>query len=311
MTGRVAVILNPVAGAGRGRRLLPRVRAVFARHGVEKVLLTERPGDERRLVRAGLEAGAETIVAVGGDGTWSKVADAIAGSRADVRLAIVAAGTGNDFARTLGAPARDVEAMAELVDDPAAERRIDLLRIDRTRHVLNVAGIGFDAAVAERVARAVLPRAAAYVAGALGELFRFRGFDVAENGVAGRHLLMLALANGRYFGGTFEIAPGALPDDGLIDVVAVADASPLARLRLFAAAMRGSHVALPGVEVRRMAALTLRFPAPPLLEVDGELQRAAAPEMDVVCLPGALRIVTAAGDCRRSPRESARAAPLR
>lgn len=311
MSGRVAVILNPAAGAGRARRLLPRTRAVFARHGIERVMLTERPDDERRLVHAALGAGAETIVAVGGDGTWSKVADAIASSRADVRLAIVAAGTGNDFARTLGAPAGDLEAMARLADDPAAERRIDLLRIDRTRHVLNVAGIGFDAAVAERVERALLPRAAAYVAGALGELFRFRGFDVVENGGAGRHLLMLALANGRWFGGSFEIAPGALPDDGLMDVIAVADASPLARLRLFAAAMRGSHLTLPGVEVRRLSALTLRFPAPPLLEVDGELHRTTVPELEVVCLPGALRVVTAPGDCPRSPCGSARAAPPR
>lgn len=311
MSRGIAVLLNPAAGAGRARRLLPRVRAVFARHGVEQVLLTECPGDEPRLVYAALDAGAETIVAVGGDGTWSKVADAIATSRADVRLAIVAAGTGNDFARTLRAPAGDLEATAVLVGDPAAERRIDLLRIDRARHVLNVAGIGFDAAVAARIERAVLPRAAAYVAGALGELFRYRGFDVAENGVAGRHLLMLALANGRYFGGSFEIAPGALPDDGLMDVVAVADATPLARLRLFAAAMRGSHVTLPGVEVRRVPALTLRFPAPPLLEVDGELQRAATPEMEVACLPGALRIVTAAGGSPRSPSGSARAAPPR
>ncbi|HEX6059126.1 MAG TPA: diacylglycerol kinase family protein [Gemmatimonadaceae bacterium] len=306
MSDRIAVILNPAAGGGRARRILGRVREAFARLGGGPVLLTERAGDERRLVRLALDAGARTIVAVGGDGTWSKVADAIAGSRADVRLALIAAGTGNDFARSLDVPARDIEQTARLAADETAERRIDLLRIDRRRHVLNVAGVGFDAVVAERVARALLPRAAAYVSSALAELFRFRGFVVAEDGVAGRHLLMLALANGRHFGGAFEIAPQAILDDGLMDVVAIGDASPLARLGLFAAALRGRHIAMPGVESRRLAALTLRFPSPPLLEVDGDLHRADAAEVVVDCLPGALRVVTPAGGSRRSPRGSAR-----
>jgi diacylglycerol kinase (ATP) len=304
----VAVVLNPAAGGGRARRLLSRSRAAFAGTPVR---LTEGPDDERRLVRDALAGGASTIVAIGGDGTWSKVADAIAESGADIRLAVVAAGTGNDFARTLGAPAHDIEAIARLVADPRAERRIDLLRIDGRRHVLNVAGVGFDAAVAQRVERARLPRAAAYVAGSLAELFRYPGFEVAEEGVAGRRLLMLALANGRHFGGTFVIAPGAELDDGLIDVVAIADASPVERLRLFAAAFSGRHVSMPGVEVRRAAALTLRFAAAPLLEVDGDLHRAASPEVEVVCLRGALRVVTPTDGFPRSPRGSAPASPAR
>jgi diacylglycerol kinase (ATP) len=310
VTVGVAVIVNPAAGGGRARRLLPRLRAAFAgvAGGVRQTL---RADDERRLVHEALDGGATTIVAVGGDGTWSKVADAIAASRADARLAVVAAGTGNDFARTLGAPAHDVEAMARLVADPAAERRIDLLRIDRQRHVLNVAGIGFDAAVAARVERARLPRAAAYVAGALAELFRYPGFEVAEEGIACRRLLMLALANGRNFGGTFVIAPAAELDDGLVDVVAIADAAPLDRVRLFAAAFSGRHVAMPEVEVRRAAALTLRFPDPPLLEVDGDLYRAATSEVEVTCLPRLLRIVTPPGGSPRSPSGSARGAPAR
>ena len=311
MTGRVAVIVNPAAGGGRARRLLPRLRAAFPGARGDDLALTECIDDERRLVRQALARDASTIVAVGGDGTWSKVADAVAESRADVRLAIVAAGTGNDFARTLGAPARDIAATARLVADPLSERRIDLLRVDRRRHVLNVAGIGFDAAVAERVERARLPRAAAYIAGSVAELFRYPGFEVAEEGMAGRRLLMLALANGRHFGGAFAIAPAAELDDGLIDIVAIGDASAASRLRLFVAAFGGRHVAMPGVEVRRLAAVTLRFPAAPLLEVDGDLYRAAASEVEVVCLPGALRVVTATGGSRRSPRGSAPPAPAR
>ena len=305
MSGSIAVVVNPAAGGGRGARLLPRVRAAFADAGAS-IRATERAGDEGRLVREALEAGAGTIVAVGGDGTWSNVADAIAASRADARLAVVAAGTGCDFARTLGAPARDVEATARLATDPTAERRIDLLCLDGRRHVLNVAGIGFDAAVAERVERARLPRAAAYLAGSLAELRGYAGFTVAERGGEARRLLMLVLANGRHFGGTFTIAPGAELDDGLADVVAIADVPPLGRLRLFAAAFSGRHVSLPGVEVRRLPALALRFSAPPLLEVDGDLWRAAAPELEVRCLPAALRVVTSPAGSPRSPRGSAR-----
>jgi len=110
----VCVIVNPAAGRGRGRKVERDVRRAFAAVGVSDIRLTRSAGDETLLARRAVDDGVGTIVAVGGDGTWGNVANAIMASGARVRLALGAAGTGNDFAKTVGAPATDFDATARL-----------------------------------------------------------------------------------------------------------------------------------------------------------------------------------------------------
>ena len=114
MPRRVCVIVNPAAGRGRGARTLPAVREAFAAVGVGDVRTTEAREDERAVARRAIDEGFTTLVAVGGDGTWGNVANAIIDSGADVRLALIAAGTGNDFAKTVGAPMNDIALTARL-----------------------------------------------------------------------------------------------------------------------------------------------------------------------------------------------------
>ena len=293
---RVAVILNPAAGKGRGAKAEPLVRRAFAAAGVTDVRLTDAAGGERAAARRAIDAGADTLVAVGGDGTWGNVANAILASGADVRLALCAAGTGNDFAKTVGAPAADFAATARLaVDGPDA--RVDVGRIE-DKHFLNVAGFGFDTAVIEDVAGSTwLSGQLAYPVSALRQLFGYGGLPIAVSsdgaapGRATQHL-MLIIANGRHFGGAFRIAPGAALTDGRLDAVAIGDAPALGRVRLFAAAARGTHAAHAEVRVEQAAGFRLAFPAPPAYETDGEYNRARSAALEVRCVPRALRVVT-------------------
>jgi diacylglycerol kinase (ATP) len=229
-------------------------------------------------------------VAVGGDGTWSNVADAILHSGTDCRLALVAAGTGNDFAKSVVVPARDYAAMARLaVDGP--DRRVDVGRVEN-RHFLNCVGFGFDVAVLESAMNVRwLKGSLVYAYAALGQLLRYRGIELAagDDAAAARRLLFV-IANGMWFGGAFQIAPHASCDDGLLDAVAVADSSPFGRVQLFAGALRGSHVRLPAVQMRQARIFSLTFPTPPAYEVDGEYRIAAHTTLDIECLPTALRI---------------------
>ena len=293
---RVAVVLNPASGKGRGARAEPAVRAAFAAAGVRDVRVTSAAGDEQPVARRAIDDGATTLVAAGGDGTWGNVANAILASGADVRLALVATGTGNDFAKTVGAPAADYAATARLaVGGPDA--RVDVGRIE-DKHFLNAAGFGFDVAVIEDVARSRrLSGQLAYFGSALRQLFSYRGLpiavaaDGAPNSVAEPHL-MLVVANGRHFGGTFRIAPAASLVDGRLDAVAIGPVSALRRVRLFAAATGGTHLGHAEVRVRQAAAFTLRFAAPPAYETDGEYNRARSATVEVRCVPRALRVVT-------------------
>ena len=238
-----------------------------------------------------LDDGATTIVAVGGDGTWSNVADAIVHSGADCRLALIAAGTGNDFAKSVGAPANDFAATARLaVDGP--DRRVDVGRVEN-RHFLNCVGFGFDVAVLESAMNVRwLKGSLVYAYAALGQILRYRGIELAAGDeAADPRRLLFVIANGKWFGGAFQIAPDASCDDGLLDAIAVADSSPFGRVQLFVNAIRGSHVRLPAVQMRQARTFSLTFPSPPPYEVDGEYRIAGHSAVDIECLPGALRVV--------------------
>jgi len=295
MTPRVCVIVNPAAGRGRGGRMLPAVRAAFSAVGVGDVRTTTGPGEEGDLARRAIAEGCTTLVGVGGDGTWSNVAAAILAAGADCRLGLLAAGTGNDFAKTVGAPARDLAASARLaVEGP--DRHVDVGTVEG-HTFLNIAGFGIDIAVLEELGRVRWLRGdALYLYAALRQLFGYPGLEVEVASPAGRRgggrHLMLIIANARHFGGAFHIAPGADPADGLLDAVSVLDAPLLGRFRLFGAVTRGRHGAHPEVRTEQAARFTLRFPAPPAYETDGEYRRAQSRELEVACLPRAIRIVT-------------------
>jgi diacylglycerol kinase (ATP) len=288
----IALIANPAAGRGRGARHAAAAEAALADAGAVRVYRTTKPGEEATLARRAADDGATTIAALGGDGTWGNVAGALVAAKSDIALALLAAGTGNDFVKTVAAPAYDFAATARLIAD-GQTRRVDVGRVN-DRVFLNAAGFGFDAAVCEMLQRPTLLRGkAVYVATALRQLFTYRGLPMSLDDGPTRKRLMLVFSNGRWFGGTFAIAPNASPFDGSLDVTSIEDAKPWRRAILFARAMRGTHVHAPEVESLRVASTQLRFNEPPIFESDGEFARASSREVTVESVPRALRIVVA------------------
>lgn len=253
-------------------------------------------------------------MAVGGDGTWSHVADRIVASgREDVRFGLLPSGTGNDFGRSLGLAYDDPEAAVRAVAEGGV-KRVDVGRVvtpsapaepgkaiegpARTRHFLNLVGFGFDVAVIDAAAGArFLEGELLYKVTALQQLFRFPGIelDVADgegDRRAGRHL-MLTISNGRYFGGGFPIAPEADVRDGLLHACRIADAPPFTRMGLFTRAGKGRHVESERVEVRSSRGFVVRAGGPLRFEVDGDVFVSTESRVEVEVLPAALAIVTA------------------
>lgn len=270
------------------------MRRAFGQVGVGEndVQTTARPGEEAALTRRAIDEGATTIVAVGGDGTWSNVASALIRSGADCRLGLIAAGTGNDFAKSVGAPARDCVVSARLaVYGP--DCRVDVGRVE-DQYFLNAVGFGFDVAVLEEAARVRWLRGTLlYAYAALHQLLRYDGIDVAFDAERTTCRLIFVVANGRWFGGAFQIAPSASCDDGLLDAVAIPEATGIERVRLFASAIRGAHVRLPNVDGRQARAFTLEFASPPAYDLDGEYRQARSNTVTIECVPRALRVVGA------------------
>jgi diacylglycerol kinase (ATP) len=293
----IFVLFNPAAGRGRGAQRVETYLGLLRRYlpGFEHAS-TRQAGDEVALVDRALERGYKSIVAVGGDGTWSIVADRIVRSgRTDVTLGLLPAGTGNDFGKSLGISFRRAE---EVVRAIAARRRrkIDVGRVEG-RHFLNVVGFGFDIAVIDDAASLpILKGDALYKFCALRQLLRFPGItlEVADdNGhVERREHLMLIVANANFFGGSFHIAPHASLADGRLDLVSIHNVGPLKRAQLFAKVAKGKHESERRVTMRQSPRFRIGFEAQVRYEVDGEICTSRSNAVEIESVPKALHVFT-------------------
>jgi len=291
------LIVNPAAGRGGIRTKLPGVREIFRKQGITKFYETSVAGDEETLAQRAVREGAKTLVAVGGDGTCGRIADALIRSNSRCRLAVIPAGTGNDFAKTLGVEKYDAQQIAELVKR-GDETRIDVGWADG-HYFLNSCGFGFDASVLEASNEVRwLKGDAVYIYAALRQLFSYRGIDVRANGapgVARDSMLMVTASNGRWLGGAFKIAPTASVLDGRLDVCFFSDSNVFERVKLFVGAMRGTHLGMPSVTSVSVSQITLTFATNPSMEMDGELRVARSHTVELRSIPRALSVVAAPG----------------
>ena len=306
------VIFNPASGRGSGRRRIDQYRELLTQ-ALEHVTYasTTRPGEEAELTEQAVEQGYDVIVAVGGDGTWSNVADRLVTSgRDDVALGILPSGTGNDFGRNFGYSLRDPQSAVRVLAEGHV-RSVDVGRVDtlsasehqpdrwEPRHFLNLIGFGFDIAVIDAAKRARFLRGEAlYKVAALQQLFRFPGLHARVEPEAHAplelHHLMLTISNGRYFGGGFPIAPVASVDAGYLHACSIGDASGLTRMKLFSLAEKGRHTGSDHVTITGDTAFRIQFPEKPRFEMDGDLRTSETEVVKVRSMPGALKILAPA-----------------
>jgi diacylglycerol kinase (ATP) len=290
------LIANPAAGRGRGARRLPRVQDALAAVGIRDVRLSQHTGHERDLAAQAAGEGIETLVALGGDGTWGNVARGILESGRDARLVPIAGGTGNDFPHALALPAHDPAAMARIAAG-AGSVRVDIGWANDIAF-LNVAGFGLETEVVRKAqGMRGLRGPLLYVVAALPVLRTYRGLRASIRIADGplqpvQQYCALVVSNGPRFGGGFLVAPGATVTDGKVDVIAVRDAAPFRRLQLFIRARLGTHLGQPEVERTSVSEVTFRFEEPPFLDADGELHVVTTNEFRIRVQRGAIRVGT-------------------
>jgi diacylglycerol kinase (ATP) len=271
----VAVIVNPVAG-GRRSSLPPADRVALVERALQRhqvagrVELTRAAGHATELARQALNAGCRLVIAWGGDGTVNEVAVPLIHSGA--ALGIVRAGSGNGLARELGIPVNPDAAIDVALGE--CSRVVDVGEIDG-RPFLNVAGIGFDAAMAVEFNR---------LGGERRGALRY-GFQVARAafGYEGRRYvieaaghrieteaLLIAIANLAQYGSNAVIAPRAKPDDGLLDVVVIGPRGALGRIGLLSRAFDRTIDKANGVTIVPTRAVTISSDQPVAFHTDGE-----------------------------------------
>lgn len=307
MAQRTLAIVNPHSRNGRTGRRWERVEARLRDAlGPLEVERTRAPRDAERIAREGVRAGVERVIVAGGDGTLSEVATGLLA--ADLAgyacVAPLPLGTGGDFARTLRLPRQLDQAIAAIAD--SQPRRFDAGRVrftdprgqPATVYFLNVTSLGVSGLIVELVNRSskAFGGRVSFLLGTLRGMARHRNQPVSLR-VDGElvhdgPLFLAAAANGRFFGGGMKIAPGARPDDGLLDVVHIGDVPKLRLLRRLPKIYRGS--ALEDREVSSRRGRVLEADAPPgrvPIEVDGEPLGTLPARIEI--LPGAISLLGA------------------
>jgi diacylglycerol kinase (ATP) len=289
----IVVVANPTAGRGRAATSIGRVAARLHALGVDhRIRVAESAQDLERLARAAAEEGATIVAVLGGDGSAGAAANGVVGTRA--ALAILPAGTGDDFARAIGAS--KLEAAAALLVAPDI-REVDVLRVTagaQERRVINIAGAGFDSEVNE-TANAMSVRlgtTGTYLAAVLRTLRRFEParyeITVDGEGIATEAMLVV-VGNSRSYGGGMRVLPDASIDDGLLDVCIVHKLSAAAFLRAFPRVFRGTHVRHPKVTMRRGRRVTVE--ADRRIQVYGDGEPIGSLPAIFEIEPGTLRLV--------------------
>ncbi|MGH9048829.1 MAG: diacylglycerol/lipid kinase family protein, partial [Acidimicrobiia bacterium] len=262
---RWSAVVNPSAGRGRTRKLLPRLTDALDRADLDvEISVSTDLEDARKLARTALDDD-RGVIACGGDGLVSELAGLTA--EAGGVLGIVPTGAGNDFARHLGLDhRRALDAVSVLAT--GREEKVDLGRAeagagggDNTRWFTSVANTGFDSE-ANRWANGVqwASGTTLYVLAVVRTLavyrpHRFRlGIDGAERDV---EAWLLAVGNGRCYAGGMMITPDAELDDGQLDVCAIGPVSRPEFLWSFPKVFRGTHVHHPAVQMQRGREVTI------------------------------------------------------
>jgi YegS/Rv2252/BmrU family lipid kinase len=307
------VIVNPASASGSTGDAWPQIASdLRSQFGPFRALFTKESGDAATLASEAARKGAKFIIACGGDGTVSEVANGILSSGKDVELGILPSGTGGDFRRSLEIPSQ-TRAAAKVLSTGRTVR-IDVGRVsfidhngtEAMRYFLGVASCGMSTKVIERVKAGTPEWLPANTPKWLGGRISF-GASLLQTAMRTeptrlvvqlddsheRHLVVsnLCVANARYFGGGMKIAPDAKLTDGKFDIVGVGD---LSALKIFTSAPRvylGAHLSMPEVSHTLARKITVRSHDRALevaLEIDGELPGRFPATFQIV--PQALRV---------------------
>lgn len=294
---KILLIANPASCHGEGIVDAARVEALLHERADAEltVLMTQRRGHAEELAAAA--GGFDLVVVVGGDGAAHEVANGLMRIPREGRpaMGVVPAGSGNDYALSLGMSRSLEEAARQLVSAP---RRWADLGVCNGRHFIETLSFGLDAAIAlDTIERRKRTGAAGVT------LYMQSGFDQLRNHLAyhemeawfdgvGRcqRVVLCAVQVGPTYGGGFRICPDARFDDGMLDVcVAHAPVSALKAGFVFLCAKGGRHRRFREIESLRAREIRLRFGFAPPAQIDGEPLDAV--EYAVSIEPAALRVV--------------------
>jgi YegS/Rv2252/BmrU family lipid kinase len=308
--GKWFVIVNPNAGKRRGQHDWKQISRMISSAGIDYLsYFTEHRGHAMELTRKYIHNGFRNIIVVGGDGTLNEVVNGIFTQKhvdpLEVTLAMIPVGTGNDWCRMFGIPSEYDKAIDVIVKRNRFLQDVGILEYSGLdgrrikRYFVNIAGMGFDAMVAEKTNRQKdlgKSNPLSYFVNIFSSLF---GFQTVKTTIKLRDktihsdVFSMTAAIGRFNGGGMKQAPDAVPDDGLFDITIIRPIGKFKVIRNILKLLDGSYIRLPEVSTWQSDSIRIESLKEIYVETDGE--SLGHTPFDFSILPKSLHIVTGNG----------------
>jgi diacylglycerol kinase (ATP) len=292
------ILVNPTAGGGRAGKALRQVRELLASCGFSaEMVATGSALELETRARAAVADGCSLLLALGGDGTFQCLVNAVAGS--NVLLGVLPAGGGNDFAAGLGLPLDPLLAAQVMLN--GIPRSLDLARArtgdGRERLYVGGGGLGLDAEAARAASEEFrkLPGRLRYLAAALSALRNFSPigltveFSDGEQAPVTMTVLLAAALNTPTYGAGLRLAPDARMDDGLLDIALLEDLKVHQVLALVPRLLFSGELRTARITRRRATRVRFSTERPCIFHGDGEIFGPTPVEITVV--PQAIRVL--------------------
>ena len=287
----IVFIVNPKAG------ITPKSKAVIellagnvipSSRFIPEVVFTQRAGHATELAKEALGRGADIVVASGGDGTINEVACAMVNT--GIPMGILPAGSGNGLARSLGISLSYALALRTIIRGNT--KLMDVAIANDTLYT-SIAGVGFDAHVAQKFAESYLRGMFSYLKIILNEFRAYKPltYKLTIDGVSmEKQALVIVFANGNQFGFNTRIAPDARVDDGFLDVCVMKKMPVSQLLNVGYHMMRGTPVKTGYTEYFKGKEITIETSSDPLMNIDGEPKIMQSP-VKISIQPLALNVI--------------------
>ncbi len=294
---KLLLIFNPNAGSGRAQKVfrlienhLNQIQQTF------DVLITQYPGHGQSLVTSTPLTDYQAVISCGGDGTLFETVNGLMDHDESNRppLGIIPVGTGNAFSRELGLLPSDWKKGLNIILRGQV-KSVDLGHVkcvDESFYFINIIGMGFVVNCGKSTLKIKKLGKISYTLATLWETIKLKKHAVhveIDSELLEDDMVFIEVANSRYTGTSFLIAPDAKIDDGLLDVIMLKNISKTKILRLFPSIYSGKHINYPEFETRQVRIITITTKQPIPLMPDGEF--IGKTPTTISCCPNAIKLL--------------------
>ncbi len=305
---KTLVIFNPIAGVGRATKAWPQIEAALRTGGLAfDFVRTEGPCHAITLAEKAVRDGYGTIVAVGGDGIVHEIVNGMmraTNGEPTSTFAVIPVGSGNDFAKMVPLVPRDWQSAVQKIL-AGKTRWFDVGKVtvdaaascgdEHVRYFANSFDTGFGAQVSQYSHIPFLTGTPMYLVAIFRTIVNYfiprLKIMLADGRVIEQKSTMTVATIGRCFGGGFWIAPEAIVDDNLLDVLIAVELGRIGILQLIPKIMQGKHIGDPRVAFYRSPCVLIESPDPLAIECDGEVPWTNAHRIEIQVLPKRLKVI--------------------